>query len=87
MREISWPPKKSWKLRCLSARRVTGRLRPRDFAGGAPGFVGFEGGTELTFHDAVETYSDANCTRQDGSLLFTSPNGILTLECLPDDER
>jgi len=73
-RDMSCPPEKSWKFRCLRARRVTGKPRELDFAAvGALDCEESEFGTELTFHDAVLCHCDANRSIMVCELLFLLP--------------
>jgi hypothetical protein len=62
--EMSYPPKKSWKLRCRIARNVTGRrkrghfplLGPEEFC------PGVREEDTWWFYDAVSQCLDANCS-------------------------
>ena len=77
--EISCPPKKSWKLRCLSARNVTGRF----WRGSVEEVLGTEeflpACCKVTFNDAVSSAADATSPKR---IFLASPEAVLALDWL-----
>src|SRR5436305_1777784 len=80
--ETSCPLKKSWKLRCLSARNVVVRVLP--FCCRAGSFSGgWEEGTFAHSYDAVPGAGSANGERERYYLLWTSQEVAFAVECVP----